>query len=442
MKSSNNSCEEKYIFNIYTLNGDHQLFIDKTSSGFEFYLKLLEKFFDVDYQNHEINVKCPLLMTEALKSYVTNFIQEVSKQNKEMLKLEKIIRDIPIGQYFIVFPCIIENKLEILKTFAYLKSINANDSEKCLKSKISMLKKNYMDNFSVLEQEYDFLTFSTKVQKAIGEKQKNKRICRYCGHSMADGAKFNKKAHAISEAIGNKIFISNDECDECNDYFARTIEKDFFEFIKPYRTIFGAKGKSGIPELRYKNGISMGYDENLKVAKIVTHCDSPVVIKDGGLELVLESDVNVNHMNIYRCLVKFALAFLDRLYIEKFAETINWIKNIRNDGSEIALPPVMQFLDRSNYFDQPEIVLYKRKTDDKNYPYLYAELKTCNFVFVYIIPFCSEDKTDFGNSENFERFWRLNKHFQLLDRKWERCYFNRDESESFKYNFKINSRKE
>lgn len=64
---------------------------------------------------------------------------------------------------------------------------------------------------------------SSKVH--IGEPQRDKRVCRFCGRSMPD-VKFKKVAHALSESIGNKHIINNEECDSCNENFS-IIEQDF-----------------------------------------------------------------------------------------------------------------------------------------------------------------------------------------------------------------------
>ena len=51
----------------------------------------------------------------------------------------------------------------------------------------------------------------------IGEPQKNKRCCLFCG-KMEPEASFTQKAHAISESLGNKSIVQNEECDECNNF--------------------------------------------------------------------------------------------------------------------------------------------------------------------------------------------------------------------------------
>ena len=141
-------------------------------------------------------------------------------------------------------------------------------------------------------------------------------------------------------------------------------------------------------------------------------------------------------------MVKYALAIIDDVDLTYFNETIKWINTIKNDGAILNLPPVMCLLDNINYYDQPEISLYIRKIDDDTLPYMVSELKTCCFVFSYIIPFCSKDTSDFGNEENFNKFWKEMKHYHLLNRKWDRYYFNKDIKCAFAYNFNISSRGE
>ena len=65
-----------------------------------------------------------------------------------------------------------------------------------------------------------------------GEKDKQKRKCIYCGGIMNDGmTRYKEIAHAIPEALGNIKFIQNEECDTCNDYFARNAEEDLCNFL-------------------------------------------------------------------------------------------------------------------------------------------------------------------------------------------------------------------
>jgi len=236
--NSTNSFDDKLVFNIYTVDGDHQLLIDNNKAGFEFYLELMEVFADVDAVNHKINIKSPLCMSNEIKNRMFNFSQEKSKIKPEIQKLNKIIKDIPNNQFFIIIPYLLMDPVEILKIFEYLKCINNNASEEIFKEKIVKLEKDYTDSFAELEKKYEFIMFSTRIQNVIGEKDRTKRVCRYCNKSKPE-VSFKKVAHSISEALGNKKIITNDECDTCNEKFGKGIENDLILYLSLFRNFFG-----------------------------------------------------------------------------------------------------------------------------------------------------------------------------------------------------------
>ena len=428
---------DNFIFNLYTLNGDHQILFDQTAENYQVYLDLLSIVADVDYENQKIHIKTPLKMDDVIRTKAIEFTNKYKTINKSVNKIEKYFRDIPDGEYFLVFPYCIEDKLVIAKIFYYLECINSGVSEEEFRKGCVDLEEKYKFGFASVLSFYDINTFSTKVQHKFGEQDRNLRVCRYCGRSVKNGASFKEKAHAISESIGNKIFVTNNECDECNERFATTIEKDFFEFIKPYRTVYGAKGKNGVPVLDYKNGVSIEYDNEKNITIIKAH-EKPNV-ENGNLSLKLQCEP-LNMMNIYRCLVKYVLAVLEDAELVHFSKTIKWINEIKDDGSVLKLPPVMCLLDNTIFYDQPEMTFYVKKTNNNDLPYMVAELKTCCFVFSYIIPFCSKDATDFGKEENFDNFWKEMKHYHLQNREWKKYYFNKDIKCDFSYNFNISSR--
>ena len=70
--NSCNSSDNKLVFNIYTLDGDHQLLIDNTHTGFYFYLELMKIFADIDAINHKININNPLCMSAEIKNKTRN----------------------------------------------------------------------------------------------------------------------------------------------------------------------------------------------------------------------------------------------------------------------------------------------------------------------------------------------------------------------------------
>ena len=57
---------------------------------------------------------------------------------------------------------------------------------------------------------------------------------------------FKHKSHAISEALGYKSVICNEECDECNERFSRTIEPDVVNMNSFLLSLYGVSGKKGV----------------------------------------------------------------------------------------------------------------------------------------------------------------------------------------------------
>lgn len=58
---------------------------------------------------------------------------------------------------------------------------------------------------------------------------KNKK-CRFCGKGEKE-VRFDKIAHVFPEAIGNHVLASNYKCDACNEYFGKTIENEYANFL-------------------------------------------------------------------------------------------------------------------------------------------------------------------------------------------------------------------
>lgn len=100
---------DNFIFNLYTLNGDHQVLFDQTSVNFHVYLNLLSIVADVDYENQKINFKTPLKMDDVIRTKAIEFTNKYKTINKSVNKIEKYFRDIPDGEYFLVFPYCIED---------------------------------------------------------------------------------------------------------------------------------------------------------------------------------------------------------------------------------------------------------------------------------------------------------------------------------------------
>jgi hypothetical protein len=62
--------------------------------------------------------------------------------------------------------------------------------------------------------------------------------CRFCGGKPPQRT-FVKRAHAVSELLGNKVMTSLYECDTCNERFSK-FEADLGKMTRPARAIGGS----------------------------------------------------------------------------------------------------------------------------------------------------------------------------------------------------------
>jgi HNH endonuclease len=92
--------------------------------------------------------------------------------------------------------------------------------------------------FKELLQQYNMLGFDKHTKEAVGEPDKSKRVCRFCGRKQPD-VTFKNVAHAISESLGNKKIILYEECDECNARFGYAF---FFKSLQDGSGLMGQVG--------------------------------------------------------------------------------------------------------------------------------------------------------------------------------------------------------
>lgn len=159
------------------------------------------------------------------------------------------------------------------------------------------------------------------------------RTCRFCGKSEPD-VKFSSKAHAISECLGNKSLICNEECDDCNDIFSKTIEPDIAHMLSFLLTLHSIQGKRGLRKTTGKNfkmslDKSTAIDNNIGTLKIQFDRDFPTDFDDFiKNKLPIDtSNLKFTPQNVYKCLCKYVISILDNGVLPYFQDTIKWINN-------------------------------------------------------------------------------------------------------------------
>jgi hypothetical protein len=296
------------------------------------------------------------------------------------------------------------------------------------------------NDFGELFDNYDIKVFCEQTRNKIGESDKLKRICRFC-NKKATETTFKKVAHTISEALGNKKIITNDECDKCNEKFGTGIENDLILYLDLYRNIFAIKGKNGIPKLKGRNFEieTIITDESKKETKIKQFLTDDELNdpNHNDFQLKCETNQKFTAQNVYKTLTKYALGVIEKADLNNFTETIEWVNGNNNIDN---LPKVAIFTSYELFLKHPQITVYLRKNGNTNLPYAVAEFGFTFLRFVYIIPATNKDSTDFTEDDNYNKFWEFFKHYSS-QQNWAFKSLNDNVARQFTINLNFEQRK-
>lgn len=404
------------------------------------YQQLYILFSEVDHLNKTIKLNIKHSFNEELLTKVNSFVDSYRKDLPALNKLSGFFKKLKDSELIYVLPYAEKELLySRLLSQRSLELLNNGLEEEAVYSILEQERKIFDDTFSDLFKDYiiQFTVHDTKVY--IGEKVKQERVCRFCGLGMKDGKTFKKTAHAIPEALGNKNIINNEECDDCNETLGRLIEQDLVNYLNLYRSFYNIKGKEKTPTILYKSGKSIGYADDIFTIIDVKENDE-LVFDSLPQKIQLETREKINKADIYRALCKIALGTIDHEYLLHFESTVKWIMKDKGFENCDSLPRVAVLLNPTILHTHPSIILYIRKTDNCTFPFVVAEFKVLTFVFVYIIPLCSKDETNFVDKEQYNTYWDKFKHYQNYDN-WEFDDFSIDKELGYIINITLSENK-
>lgn len=324
-------------------------------------------------------------------------LQLLDDVGKQMYNMKKYFHEIPIGHHFLFLPGHITDELEIYRLTKQLSLLDQVDH---------VFDEGYEKFFPYLYDHYEVHIFHGSERKKIGVNKRQKRICRFCGKSMPD-AKFKQKAHAISEALGNKGLICLEECDDCNRRFNETIEQDLIKISQLNLLLYGVKGKHGIPTFKGDNVTiinktstrsTIGRDTMVLEVDTLPETHDPQEIGK-YLSEIISSTKEYIPQNIYKCFCKYVISVIDSKYIPHFKGTIDWINE---PLSNHRLPPVWYY--QVPMSSSPTMIIMQRKHNHKELPYCWVILSIAGWQFLFIVPFCSLDKYKFVSKSRVDFF--------------------------------------
>lgn len=370
------------------------------------YLELLSCFGDI--QESCLNLSPEQQATFKLKSKISSFVDLHGEAQPILKRLKSNILKLPDDQYFLIFPDLPSDTFSRLKFEVYLSTLNEVGSIEGVKETFEKNMEVYNDQAGDFLTKYDMHIPRNDRRTIIGNTKKSKRACRFCTETEVDGATFKKIAHAIPEGLGNKHIILGDECDSCNEYFGNEVEPALIEHLDIYRVFLGVKGKKGTPKLKYKNG-QMHVSEGMPVVM----SQNIEKIGDKEIKVSFDSSKKFTPVKLYKALCKITLSTIDEIHIPNLKETIKWLKD--SNYEEVKLPKVAVNVVHSGFSKEPHVVNYLRKVDSENIPHVVSEFRIGSFVYVYILPFNSNDSQDFSDPDYYETFWSTFTHYNGVE---------------------------
>lgn len=341
----------------------------------------------------KIVVKDSFQFSDEIKNSVTEYVDSLlfyDSNNKQANRLKHFFNEICNG----IYCCIIYNQRPISELECYMSLIKVlklngiKIDNKITRNQIKFYKK--------------YIKVSTERPRS-GSYSKSERKCRFCNRTTTTGATFSNKSHAISEALGNKVYISNEECDQCNEKFSRTIEKDIIEMFNLDRIVYKIKGKkNNIPVINL-NGITLeSVDNNNCLIKLSSR-------KQIDLRKPIQYGSFIPQ-NVYKALYKFAISVVNNQHLALLNKNIEWLMS----DDYISVLPDIKVLITKNENTNVKLNLYKIKS--KNI-YI-GHLMFCDFEIVYLIPIVKDYQIKYDlnnyladylrNTDNIKRIHKQN----------------------------------
>lgn len=404
---------------LFTSSGYSELSLgsDDSEGARVAYTKLMRIFGDYDPESQSLNVRFIQRKSARMEEEVTKFVHTYSHLEPRLNLFGKRIRDMSDKEHFLLVDHAVTSTSESLVFELLLRSLDAHPDDLdaqavAFRDAISGMKQAFASTLA----NYSIHVLAPGRRVAIGEPDKDKRKCRFCGEGKAEKKSFNLKAHAIPEALGNKDVVLLEECDECNREFGRAVEPHLVRMFDIPRALYGIKGKGGNPLIQYsqadifnRNGTfvirTRGSDAALDPVNGQGSDEPPSKVRLGTVSGFIP-------LAAYRGFCKMALSLVPESHRPALRRTAAWLLN--KYGNDLPLPNLAaNILPADN--DQPwQLAVYVREDDDQHIgPHVVGEYTMGRFVYVFALPFSDRDDSDLSG-QSFENLYRAFTHYHGL----------------------------
>jgi len=221
----------------------------------------------------------------------------------------------------------------------------------------------------------------------------NPQHCRFC-RRQAPAVTFRKIAHTLPELIGNRILLSCDECDACNELFSETVEDNYAKFTTLQRVASRVKGKAGVPTFR-SNDKRTRWELKDGEGLIKADNDGKTVKVDLTNKKMSFTATRPPYYPIlaYKCLVKMALAVMPAGELAYFDRTLRWLQVRAPMPVPLPFPCwlLVSTVSGNPVFEIISFRLLRRKVRTAALPHYTFVLMWGNYVEQIFLPFSTAD---------------------------------------------------
>lgn len=277
----------------------------------------------------------------------------------------------------------------------------------------------FVQNWGRLCLSYDTFSFGFLTDRVyVGEKDKSKRVCRFCKSTGAE--RYNDLSHALQEGLGNRLLFAYEECDVCNNLFSNDVEMPLFRFLETNRNLSQIKGKRSTIHNQEGWNFHIHPDSVTKQPVVYVKkehiCNEEYQGKQTG-RIYLYNKGSITYLGIYKALVKFAVDMIPTDRMSHFVRTGEWV---HGDFESKDLPPFLYGEQYTFFFEQPVLDLFfKTEKSPVFSPYCTAVLYIFDCVFIYILPYCDIDtKVKLSPSNIISNFEHFKKYEYICVEEW------------------------
>jgi len=353
----------------------------------------------------KISISTIQCVTPELRSKVADYIVRHGAKAPHLYRLRKMLEDMHDKEFFLVLPTPPSSTAEQLRYEQILHQLNHPEESSQAQAQQEL--------FGQLLEHYDIHNPRTDKRVDIGNPRKADRTCRFCGGTLATGARFDKEAHAIPAALGNKYLKLCDECDECNEYFGNTTEPTLVELLNIQRVFLGIESRGSLPTVQFSGG-QMYHDDKQEEYKKLMVVVSDKISQDasGVLTAKLSGGKSIVPQDFYRALAKIAMSVIPEKELPSLTRTARWVRYGESFGKP--LPKIVAAVVMLPPESSAQITLHIRKQSHPTLPHVVCEFRLGCYMYVYVLPFSDRDSSDLMGFFEHEEFRKTFRHYTMV----------------------------